>query len=241
MKNMKFKTAIQYQLTDLGKPMAIFYAVLYGGALAVTAIAMYLMGDEAGGFSGLDVSSIIFLMFCGVYAFLEDFQFFIQNGLTRRTIFQCQMTLFLIAAVFMGTFELMVEFLVLNNITEYVSMFDLIYGTDPVILVKWLWRIGMYFMVTNLAFLSSILQNRIGKRAFVLILIALGLILVVLLPAVNNFLDGAVADRILPILLAVMGITENGLQMLYPFLTFLGLSAVFMAGSYCLIRRAEVK
>ena len=107
MSSMKWKTAIRYQVSDMVKPLTIYYIILYGIVGLIQIITRFYNGDT--GFSGLEMSSMIFLFFCGVYAFLEDFRFFIQNGLTRKNIFKSQMLLFLFVAVLMGSLELIVE------------------------------------------------------------------------------------------------------------------------------------
>lgn len=238
---MKLKTAIWYQLCDIAKPVAIYYVILYTVAAGITAIAVFVEGSsEAGTISGMETSSVIFLMFCGVYAFLEDFRFFIQNGLTRKTIFKSQMILFFVVTAFMGTWEMIVEG-VIGGFIGYHSMFQMIYGDGAAVWSRWIWQVSLYLMVANLAFLSTVIQNRIGKRPFLLIVFALCLIFVLLIPAINVAVDGRLANAVLPFLIKIMGVTENGIQIVYPIFTFLGITAATMAGTYGLLRRAEVR
>lgn len=238
MSSMKWKTAIRYQVSDMVKPLTIYYIILYGIVGLIQIITRFYNGDT--GFSGLEMSSMIFLFFCGVYAFLEDFRFFIQNGLTRKNIFKSQMLLFLFVAVLMGSLELIVE----NSFVfqeEHQSVFQTVYGYEYSIGIEWIWRICLYLMIVNLAFLSTIIQNRIGKRPFLLILITLILVCVMLLPAVNVWMDGRLAAAVFPFLLKLVGVTKDGIHILYPFVTFLGISLISMGISFLLFRRAEVK
>lgn len=237
---MKGKTAIRYQLEDMVRPLAIFYLVLYGVVGMILGVSLLGLGEERVGFSGLDMSSMIFLMFCGVYTFQEDFRFFIQNGLTRGMIFKSQNVLFAVLTVCMATFELSVEMLLGGQI-EYRSMFRMIYGADHAIFVEWIWRICLYLMIVNGACFATLLQNRIGKRPFILMALALALVAVLLLPAINIVWNGRLAETVFPFLSKLMGVTDSGIHVQNPILTFLGVAAAAMGGSYLLLRRAELK
>lgn len=120
-------------------------------------------------------------------------------------------------------------------------MFHLIYGHSYFVGVEMLWRFVVYLMIVNTAFLFTLIQNRVGKVAFILGCLTIGLALVVLLPSINMALDGAIADAVFPFLAKLMGFDGGAVHMAYPILTFLAVTAAVSLASYLMLRRAELK
>lgn len=86
---MKLKSSVRYQLWDYGKAMAAFYVII------VLAVIIYLRlsgtGQPSAGtrsFAGIEVFTILFSFIVGLYAFNNCFFFFIQSGISRRTMFR---------------------------------------------------------------------------------------------------------------------------------------------------------
>ena len=122
---MKWKTSMKYQITESIKPLAIFYGILYG-LVGITLVISRAVAD-VGGFSGMESSTMVFLLFCGVFSFVEDFRFFLQNGMTRRMIFQRECAQFSLISLFMMLVGTGMGAL-LHWLAAYESMFHLIYG-----------------------------------------------------------------------------------------------------------------
>ncbi len=236
---MKLRTAIRYQILDLLKPLAIFYSIIILLMATVTIIFAAVSSAENVSFSSMEFNSVFFLCFCGAFTFQDDFKLFIQNGMTRKMIFKSFLCEFFFISALMALVETAIG-TVLPNIFEYNPLFFHLYGNKGFVL-QFIWLFLAYAATIFLAYLAAAIWNRIGKIPFILGLIALGLILFILFPAINTATDGEFFNRILPVLKLLIGYADNSVQLLYPSLFFAGVALACMAGSYLLTRRAEIR
>lgn len=236
---MKLRTAIRYQILDFLKPLAIFYSVIILLMATVTIVFGAVSSTENVSFSNMEFNSIVFLCFCGVMTFQDDFKLFIQNGMTRKMIFQSFVCEFLCVAALMALVESVVG-VFLQKIFEYHPLFFLLYENEG-FLLQFIWLFLAYTATVFLAYLAATIRNRIGKAPFILGLITLGLILFILFPAINTASHGEFFSRLLPVIKFLMGYVGDSFQPLNPALLFIGVILACMAGSYLLTRRAEIK
>ena len=86
---MKLRTAIRYQSLDFLKPLAIFYSVIIL-LMATVTIVIGAVTLPLKTYPSLTWNSTLsfFCASAGVMTFQDDFKLFIQNGMTRKMIFQ---------------------------------------------------------------------------------------------------------------------------------------------------------
>ncbi len=107
---MKLKSALKYQLSELKKPVIIYYIVIAAliALFAVLAISFVnnvnvnIDGSFNGTVEGYSAATVIFLFVCGLNSFKQQFHMFLVNGLSRKTLFVSTILAFLIASVAMS-------------------------------------------------------------------------------------------------------------------------------------------
>ena len=86
---MRLKSSLKYQIWDCGKAMAAYYMILI--LVLVTYLRLAGTGETSGvvrSFMGIEAFTVLFSFIVGLYAFNDSFSLFIQNGLSRKTMFQ---------------------------------------------------------------------------------------------------------------------------------------------------------
>ena len=83
---MKLKAAVRYYLNDFKKPVIIFYGVLLAlfGIQLLLATLLKLRDPSSG---GMESATAIFAFVVGLNAFKAPFRLFLQNGLSRKTLY----------------------------------------------------------------------------------------------------------------------------------------------------------
>lgn len=97
---MKRKAAVRYLLHSYRNPLLIFYGIILLVSLLVCTLMEVQVAGE-GKVSSVNGASVIFLFVCGLNAFKEDFCFFLQNGVSRKTQFSATCIAFLPVALLM--------------------------------------------------------------------------------------------------------------------------------------------
>ena len=83
------KSAMIYQISEMKKPLLIYYAIIFFLLLASFLTTEVFLHISANGttINGIEISSMIFIFVCGLNSFKEPFRMFLQNGLSRKTLF----------------------------------------------------------------------------------------------------------------------------------------------------------
>lgn len=87
---MKTRASYRYQVFDNLKAIYVFYFVVLcvDALIFVTAYMSHTQtGNASGQFSGMELSTAIFLFIAGLCSFKEAFGMLIQNGVSRKSIF----------------------------------------------------------------------------------------------------------------------------------------------------------
>lgn len=234
----KLITGIKYQLIDLMKPLLIFYAIEYGlvvVSLFITANA----GDARITLSGLEMNSFIFLAFCSVLTFNDDFKFFIQNGMTRKTIFKSFICEFTIVSFLMALIETIIA-QTLHTKYDYQYLFRTIYGDNHNVVISFIWLYTLYFMITLIVYTSATIKNIVGKKTFIIALVSLVLSALIFIPALNLATDGKLSNTFIPLLSKVFGFVDGKIILFYPIFTFAIIATIAVIGSYLLTRKTEL-
>lgn len=234
----KLITGIKYQLIDLIKPLLIFYAIEYG----LVAISLFITanaGEARISLGALELNSLVFLSICGVMTFSDDFKLFIQNGMTRKTIFKSFICEFIIVSFIMALIETVIAQSLYTNF-EYQYLFKMIYGDKHSAVISFFWLFALYFMVTLIVYTCATVKNKIGKKPFIIALVSLILIAFILIPALNIATNGKLLIKFSPLLNKIFGFVNGKINLIYPISTFVIIAVIAVIGSYLFTRRTEV-
>lgn len=94
---MKIKSAIKYHLYDCRMSLLIFYSVMVALTILVAIIAH---ATNIHGSIGIEFSSACFLFVFAILSFRTTFKFYLQNGVSRRSLFLAQQFSFVLLALF---------------------------------------------------------------------------------------------------------------------------------------------
>lgn len=238
---MKLKTLIQYQCWTTLKSICIYFAIMYSIVL-IAYILNYVVGDPSHfGFRSVEFSTCIYLGISGGLSFSEDFKMALQNGFTRRYAFIATLGMFVFLSIVMGFIDTMVAWLICYFVPSYDSLFMMIYGHSYSIILQWLWLVLMYFMVAMFIYMIVIIYNRIGKKIFIPISLALGLILVLIVPMLVTYVfPTSFLYDCLQVISHLFGITKQGIMLLNPFLFYLVVGACFSLIAYTLVYKSQI-
>ena len=118
---MKRKAAVRYLLHSYRNPLLIFYGIILLVSLLVCTLMEVQVAGE-GKVSSVNGASVIFLFVCGLNAFKEDFCFFLQNGVSRKTQFSATCIAFLPVALLMAVVDSLMTALFPTTITFSIDM-----------------------------------------------------------------------------------------------------------------------
>lgn len=238
----KLKTVIQYECTTSFKYIWYFYAIQYTVIALITIIIGISMGNfENVGTNGLEMNTLIYVGIIGVLSFSEDFKMLLQNGFTRRYIFAATLALFAFISGIMALVDTLAGNVIHYFSPRYQSVYGGIYGYGNVF-INWIWLFLCYMVVCTLFYFGVLVINRIGKKWFLYLAVALGGIILLAVTLFKFVLSGEAANKVLELVLKAFGFMGNGtINLLCPVLTFLVLAGIFCAGAYAVIRRTELR
>lgn len=236
--NKKLITGIKYQVSSFIKPLIIFYSIVYG-LVAASLFITINAGVARITFTMLEINSFIFLGFCSVMTFSDDFKLFIQNGMTRKMIFKSFLCEFIMISFMMALFESVMTYILHTNF-DYQYLFQMTYGGNHSIVISFFWLFTLYFMFTMLAYLLATIKNKVGKKIFTITLIGIILIVLILMPALNIATNGAVLQKIAPLFNKIIGFVDGKVNLVYPIFTFVVIAIIAVIGSYLFTRKTEI-
>lgn len=79
------KAAIKYQLNDMKNMLLGYYGIFLCFFIFIISLGI-VSGSSASTISGLESASAIFILVVGITGFKENFLFFMQNSISRRSI-----------------------------------------------------------------------------------------------------------------------------------------------------------
>lgn len=244
---MNLKVAFKYKLYDSKNAVLVFYAVIL---IVIALMFMFSVlirdnSDLKGNMQGIEVASAIFLFVVGLNSFTEDFRMFMQNGISRRTMFISQIagTIAIsgIMALIDGVLALTGKLIFLSSDVVYLQgLLEMIYGHNIFkignFLLSVLFCFFLYIALMALGFLIIALYYRMNKGLKVTVSIGAPALFLVVVPIIDTFLlKGAIGSVLGRIIAAIFG--NPAICMLTCFVLF----AVFSALSWLLVRKAAVK
>ena len=266
---MKLKAAVRYYLKDFKRPVIIFYGVLMALFLIQLLIAALLHSNSSSS-SGVETASTIFLFVVGLNAFKAQFRLFLQNGLSRKTLFTGFVTGLFILAAAMTLLDLVFGWfrgLFVPYTSAYMDRFGSLYkdGSSFAALADGLlWSFLSYVTAGMTGFLVTSLYYRMNKALKLIVSIGVPALVFIVIPLIDGlYTKGAITAFFVNVIAYAYGygisvsfsrgiaglITQfatamdNGIP-LFPYRAILFsvlCTAVTGTISFLLIRRATVK
>lgn len=237
---MKVNSLIKYQCWSTMKPLLIFYTIVYGIVALGYFISYITFGSfDKGVFNSIELACLIYLGITGSLGFSEDFKMAIQNGFTRKQIFIAVIVMFSFVALIMSV----VDTIFAQILPAYTSLFQQIYGSGHSVIIQWLLLGLIYFSVAISAYLCTLLANKIGKKRFYFIVIALSLIILVIVPLVINiYIPLEIVTKIANAIVWAFGFTANGtIQFFNPIICIVLIIGIIEYFSFVTIKKTELK
>ncbi len=265
---MKLKPAIRFYIKDFMKPVIIFYGVLL--ALFVIQLIIVSLLHETNATGGMGPAATIFLFVVGLNAFKSQFRLFLQNGLSRKTLytgFVCGIVLLSIAMTVIDLAFGWFQGLFLQYESAYMDRFGSLYANKNSFMAiadGLLWTFLSYLSAGMLGFFITSLYYRINKALKLTISVGIPVLFVIIIPLIDSlYTNGVITAFFLNIAAFAFGYgitvdASNGLFAgvmrqffdmgsgvpLYPYRAML-FSVITVAVtaplSFLLVRRATVK
>ena len=262
---MKAKSSIKYQLSDMKRPVAIFYFVMFcilvlgftafrfNNVSVGSSVMMSSTSISGTGFSGMEAASVIFLFVCGLNSFKEFFRMLTQNGVSRKTIFIGRIITFVTVCAGMAVIDRII-LVVAKLITSYfpgahfIGLFEMIYAGRETQVSGFNMHIdGMFFnFCLYLAFIAigyfiTIGFYRMNKIAKISVAIGVPMILFNAIPFLDAALLHGVIGRTLYNTLTFAFGFQNGANPYFGMVTCLLIFGIFAGLSWLVMRKAVVK
>lgn len=265
---MKLKAAVRYYLNDFKKSTIIFYGVLMVLFLLQLVFA-YFLDSYSGSSGGVESATTIFLFVMGLNAFKAQFRLFLQNGLSRKTLF----TGFIVGLAILATAMTLIDLafgwfrgLFVSYESMYMERFGSLYtngNSFKALADELLWSFLAYVTAGMTGFFITSLYYRMNKALKLIVSIGVPALIFIVIPLIDGlYTKGAITAFFVNIFAFAygFGITvnlsngfvglisqfadmENGIP-LYPYravlFSILCTAATGTLG-FLLIRRATVK
>jgi len=234
---MKFKPALKYYITELIKPLVIFYLIIF----AIFCFLTVSISSENVTFGGLEGASMIFLLVNGLDSFKTPFRLYLQNGVSRKTLMQSFLVGMAAVAAFMAAVDVFIA-LAAKNILPYRSGFDQLYGQGAGAygaFPRLIWYFTAYIFISLLGFFITTLYYRMNKWQKITLSIGAPVTLIVIIPILDALYAGGAIYRGVRTFFAFAWGYSSGYNPYYSVVTCILFSLLLAALSYLLIRRAE--
>lgn len=243
---MNIQTAVKYRIWDSKRPLMIYYGIIYA-ILALVVITTITVSNASISIGGIEFSSMIFIFIFGLNSFKETFRMFLQNGLSRMTLFK-SFALGIIPIVALMAAVDSINSLWVSLAINYDSMFSQFYspryagaaGNAVQYIEGFLWYLFAYAMVAMLGLFITTLYYRMDKIQKLVVSIGTPVLFIFVLPMVDaNFTNGAIYKGIAEFFAFAWGYT-NGFNPYYSMITCAVFFALFGGFAYLLMRKAVV-
>ncbi|NLY32309.1 MAG: hypothetical protein GX065_05910 [Firmicutes bacterium] len=242
------KSAMIYQISEMKKPLLIYYAIIFFLLLASFLTTEVFLHISANGttINGIEISSMIFIFVCGLNSFKEPFRMFLQNGLSRKTLFLSYLCSLLSVTGVMAIIDTSIG-AIGRSLGSYQSAFHEFYrqyfpAVGPgQVFVGFALSLLLYTTSALTGYFITSLYYRMSKGLKLLVSIGVPVLLIIVLPIVDmGYANGAISRGLGEIFLLASGV-KAGYNPLYPLGSCIILSSVLAGLTYLLQRRAVIK
>lgn len=238
---MKFKTALRYQFVTYMKSLAIFM-----GAFLLIAAFLPLFISIAFNIKGkmnsdLLVSSAIFMVISTLITSREDFNLFIQNGVSRKNILFATIINNISISMLVSLCLILLQSLIahFSNTVRLTLLFIDSYADNHLLIKLGLTFISLFF-VSSLGILNGFFYQRVTKQTFIIVLSAFLFISVGGILGLQ-LLDNASKMKVFQFICDILGITPSGFKPMPFVITFSLLTTINFFISFLLNRHREIK
>ena len=243
---MKIKSAIKYQMFELRYGFLIVYAIIY--ALLIFQIIINGNMDNIS-VSNTEFSTCGFLLIWGVLTMRTHFPFFLQNGISRNTLFVSTVANSTILSVGMALVAslnaLFLQLITNQSGFAFQKMYlDFYPGgyTARTFFEGWLFLICAHLFCNMLGFFLSTLYYRMNKITKIIVSAGVPALFILGLPLVDlNLTHGAIIQGLGKAILFIMGFLNGNCNPYYAVVSFTILAMIFAGLSYLLLRRAMIR
>lgn len=242
------KSAMIYQIAEMKKPLLIYYAIIFFLLLASFLTTEVFLHISANGttINGIEISSMIFIFVCGLNSFKEPFRMFLQNGLSRKTLFLSYLCSLLPVSGVMAIIDTSIG-AIGRSLGSYQSAFHEFYrqyfpAVGPgQVFVGFALSLLLYTTSALTGYFITSLYYRMSKGLKLLVSIGVPVLLIIVLPIVDmGYANGVISRGLGEIFLLASGV-KAGYNPLYPLGSCIILSSVLAGLTYLLQRRAVIK
>ena len=248
---MKYKKSLKYSILGTTRSVIVFYIII-GVVIFLSLIGMVTVtdGSSRSSINGMELSTAIFIFVLGLNSFKDKLFMLIQNGVSRKTFFLSSITSFVILCFFMSAIDLVISMLAKFTVNfseqvSYSSFFESLYsqkivGMSAVALnlESFLWNLCLYLAMATAGFFITISYYRMNKSMKVLVSVGVPVGLFVVLPVVDQIVNGKITLVTIRALDFAIGISlQNPFHAMG---TFLLAFVVFSGLSWQLVRKVMV-
>ncbi len=265
---MKLKPAFKYQLSDIKRPVAVFYLVIICLLILFFALSytpVTIITSDSGGeistsysnqgsrISGMEFATVIFLFVAGLNSFKEFFRLFMQNGLSRRTMFVSRMITILSVCTFMAIIDKIILLVgkmigAYQNKFTYAGLFEMIYGiragrvSDLHMQADgFFFNLFIYLAAMAFGYFITVAYYRMNKPVKIAVSIGIPMSLLYGLPILDSTVThGAISSAIGSAVSFAFGFRNNA-NPYFGMVTLLMVFVVFGALTWLMIKRAVVR
>lgn len=249
---MSLKAPIKFQLVNNIKSVVTFYIVL----ICLMIFTFILTNESMGSVrvSGIEFGTIIFLFIVGLNSFKETFMMFIQNSVSRISMFKS----FIIVVAFYSVVMALLGNVILllgkllelgSNKFEYQGFFEQIYhrrytstGDFQMYLEGLLFLTFIFAAIYMLGYFITVLYYRMNRLAKIAVSVGVPIGYIVILPIADYaFLDGAINRTVVNILTFAFGFGNGQANPYYAMVSCLIAFVVLGGLSWLLMRKAVAK
>lgn len=241
---MQLKTAIKYNLTILRKPLLIFYGICF--VIYAFMLILFLSLDNAKFNNGGVIQGMGFLFPMGIMFYVEFFKMFLQNGISRKTMFKSSIISLLLCAVTMSVIDGIVTIL-FENSNVLTSLPYQIYGDFITPQPKFIvfaeivfMDFAMYFFMAVLGYFFGILFSRMTRLLRMIVPIGLLFIIFILTIIDTTLTDHRIISAVASFFMYITGFKNDG-NINYLSISGLCFAGIFTLFSWLLFRRATIK
>jgi len=215
----------------------IFFMAVIVFNITIAVIITNTVPDETAGSGSLDGTFIVWMIIIGLAFFTPSFKVALLSGVSRKTYFLSSIITLTVFSLIMGIIGSLF-ILIAEDISNTFTLYTMIYGKNILGLFIWMFSAG-FFMAILGWFIISIFYRTSRKQR--LILCAFLLLIPSTFILINILTSGAVGTFLLTLLLNMMGLCSAVPNPYIFSLSMLILGLILSAGTFLLLRRAELK
>lgn len=251
---MNVKASNKYLFVEQIRSVKYFYIILIASVILLTMITGINVNDESHhtvsvSFSGMNITTIIYLFICGLCCFTDNFAMMMQNGVSRKShFFGRVLTILQISAIMAVIDELLtiVLRLIVSSFGDHYavfSLFDIWMNSDITGVLKFMNSFFFDFVFYSATFsfglMITVIFYRLNKFWRTLLGVGVPVTLFVILPVLDeNVTNGAISEVIGKLGRSVYQFAM--LRTINSVLLFVAVNIVFLVISWLASRRAII-